>query len=85
MDNTQLLIQMVAKLDQKMERFESIQSAQHDIQASQAKDLENHIKRTDTLQELIEPVVKYHWMLAGATALLSIIATVATIVAVFQA
>lgn len=56
------------------------QAAQLEVQKAQHESLQYHIKRTDTLEEVVKPVIEFMAMTKGALKLISVIALGAGII-----
>lgn len=84
MEKIDLIYGLVKDNAERMDRYEALQKAQHELQILLQKDVEHHVKRTDVLQESVRPVVRYFYMLQGVALFLGFIATVSTIVAVIK-
>lgn len=73
------------KLDTKLDGIKEDQAEIRRVQAEQAKDIAHHIKRTDELQLIVEPLKEHLARLRGIAWFLGAVgATVAAIIGVLE-
>ena len=73
----QFIHDFLAKLDSRLDDI-------HEVQIKQAASLDEHIRRTELLEDQLEPIRKHVHMVQGVGAFIGLLALVATILAVFK-
>lgn len=71
-------------LDMKLDKANAKLTDISIIQSSQAKDLENHIKRTDLLEDMVKPVHSLYQQIKGVIKFLAILTSLGGLYWVFD-